>query len=117
MTRVATIFRRPSEGRADNKKIERSIDRTREYCDLWGGGTLQLEKNIESGCTNLYVHGENGSKKFKLTNTVTWFDKVAAFVPYEETIDDNYKLIHLADNDGIYLVISKKATEVVFNCD
>lgn len=117
MTRVVNIYKRPSEGTFDNKKIERSIDKTREYVDLWGHGTLQLEKNLEAGSTSLYVHTEAGSKKFKLTNTTTWFDKVVGFVPYEEIVEDDYKLIHLADNDGIYLVITKKATEVVFNCD
>ena len=116
MTRVVTIFRRPSEGRADNKKIEMSIDHTREYCDIWGRGTLQLEKNIEAGTTSLYIHAESGSKKFKLSNTTTWFDKVVDFVPYVENDNSNYKVIHLAPNDGIFITIGK-ATEVIFDCD
>jgi len=118
MTRTITIFKRPSEGRADIiKKVERSIDGVREYVDIWGNGIIQLEKNLEAGATSIYIHTETGSKKFKLTSTITWFDKVVDYVPSEEIDDDGYKIVHLAPNDNIFISISKKATEVVFNCD
>ena len=117
MTRTINIFKRHSEGHPDIKKIEVSIDRRRQYCDIWGNGTIQIEKNLDAGSTSIYVHTEDGSKKFKMANSISWFDQIIAFIPYEEDIDNGYKIVHLAPNNNIFITISKKATEIVFNCD
>lgn len=117
MTRTINIFKRPSEGRIDVKRIERSIDGVREYCDIWGNGIVQLEKNLEAGTTNIYIHSESGSKKFKLANSTTWFDQIVSFIPYEEeNTEDNFRVINLAPNNNIFITIGK-ATDIVVNCD
>jgi len=86
--------------------------------------SIIIIKDLEDPSSYLLIHTDDGSKKFKLTNTTTWFDKIIKFEPYEEKGLFGERIINLAPNNNMFLKLGGEkiggagnGISIIFNCD